>query len=308
MYVIIDPINDKNKGITTYCDLLYKYIKSYGIDTFLYKKRKNQDITSFYKEVLTIFNGKDVLFEIPDAFCYLFPDLSKAHIRLHGNQAVLQQKQGLKVDTERLRKEAIAINKSRYLSSPSLSNLNELKRLIKLKRNCLIYPNPIPTFTESTLDRDLEITFIGRFQHLKGINFLKKFEKKINKQIYIYTPSIPFWDKFFYKVIPHGISKQIVLHRSQVIVIPSLFESFSMVKYEALSSGCKVVTWDSTPFSQDDESMGVYVAKSYLIDDFTSKIEIAAKDSNLENYKKSYVKFYEETKLSILDNIKEMTP
>lgn len=81
-----------------------------------------------------------------------------------------------------------------------------------------------------------------------------------------------------------------------------------MVKYEALSSGCKVVTWDSTPFSQDDESMGVYVAKSYLIDDFTSKIEIAAKDSNLENYKKSYVKFYEKTKSSILDNIKEMTP
>ena len=48
MYVIVDPVNDDTKGITTYSNLLYDLLRKNNIDAFLIRKRIDQDIKCFY--------------------------------------------------------------------------------------------------------------------------------------------------------------------------------------------------------------------------------------------------------------------
>lgn len=278
MYVIVDPVNDDTKGITTYSNLLYDLLRKNNIDAFLIRKRIDQDIKCFYEEIAQRIDVKKHLFEIPDSYCYLFNHEARVHIRLHGNQTVLQKIQGHSIDTARQAAEEKRILESEYISSPSESNFLETAKFIHIKK-CSIYPNPVPE-AETTfwMPRDIEILFLGRFQRLKGVEFIRPIEKILNKKILVYSKNFNPLNKLFYHFAPSVIPKKNLLRRTKVVIIPSLFESFSMVKYEALSNGCKVVTWDTTPCSDYELKNGVFVAKAFHPDDFAQKITDALND------------------------------
>lgn len=278
MYVIVDPINDDTKGITTYSNLLYGLLRKNNIETFLIRKRSGQDIESFYGCITQKIDIKKHIFEIPDSYCYFFNKEARVHIRLHGNQAVLQKSQGHSIDVDRQKAEENRILDSQYVSSPSEQNFLETAKFIRIE-NCLIYPNPVPEGeTISQRPRDIEVLFLGRFQRLKGIEFIRPIERILNKKILVCSKKINPLNKLFYHFTPSTIPKDNLLKRTKVVIIPSLFESFSMVKYEALSNGCKVVTWDTTPCTDDELKNGVFVAKSFDLEDFAQKIKNALND------------------------------
>lgn len=303
MYIILDPINDTTKGITTYSNLLYKLLCKNNIKSFLIRKRIGQNIKEFYREIENSINLANHIIEIPDTFCYLFNAKASLHIRLHGNHSLLQKVQGNKINEARQIAESEKISLAQTISSPSESNYLATLDFIHLSK-CLIFPNPVPIKLSSAKyeKRDIEILFLGRFHRLKGVEFIQKIEKILHKKILIYTESEVLFQRLFYKFIPTTITKENILSRSKVVIIPSLFESFSMVKYEALSCGCKVVIWDTTPCSQAELQMGVYTAQSFNIRDFADKINLALNDNTVYPYKT----LAESINASVIENIKKM--
>lgn len=298
MYIIIDPLNDNTKGITTYCNLLYKTLEKINIKCIIEKREKAETLFDFSKKIRKKYDDKNNILEIPESFApYFIPNRAKLHVRLHGMDIILKWKQHQNVSVERYYREKTSIENASFVSSPSIENWIETSKFVNLPQNRFIYPNPIPSPNrfEFNTNREIEVLFLGRFEKLKGICFLNEIQKRINKKIAVYSPKINLTERLKFSYLsPKKYKKEEVLSSSKIVILPSLYESFSMVKFEALSFGCKVVTWDTCPLILKNEvDYGVIQASYPDVNSFSNCIIQAFEWQRLKTYTEMYNSFIE---------------
>lgn len=300
MYFLLDPINDMNSGITVYSEMMKSFINKYlGIQCTLISRKKGVDIDTFYKNACdSIINDylrntdSQVIIELPDTYCYLANYLNKhkdkiaIHVRLHGLDAIIRKFQTTTYSKKRLRKELEFMSTAEIISAPSNVIYEETSKFINID-DCYIYPNPIPSHQPS--EKKIDFLFLGKFTYLKGAQIINKLSKHIS--IHVYSPNKPSNNKLIW-IDPTKFSKKDILSKSRYVIIPSLFESFSLVLYEALSYDCKVICSNCIPFP----ATGTNIKPSVIHTKATLKnilkaIELAQKSCDTFDYDLLYKDF-----------------
>lgn len=252
-YVIIDPIGNKFKGITVYTELLEARIKKIINPVIL--KKKDEDRVTFQKKINQYieanFSPQNTIIEAPETGAStIFLDKKWiVHIRLHCLQALSNVYDGKIYDRNVLEEDLICIKKASFISGPSKFIINQTKNIINIE-DSICYPNPVPVYKDIYHQKDVDVLFLGRFQKLKGIQFLPEICQNIKGKIVIAGDGAK---KFVHKnkldATPienvHGYIKDELISKAKQVIIPSLFESFSMVAVEALANNALVVAWNN---------------------------------------------------------------
>lgn len=307
-YLILDPICDHNTGITTYSTLLHNLLLDYGLDAVLLSNKQNRPVREFYNYIQNEIDLSKHFVEIPETDCTYINKIERDNVRLHGNRKILNDKQGISIGNDKFEDDLKRILLSKIISSPSQQNAMEMREILNTDK-IIVYPNPIPEAKRPyRIERDIDFLFLGRYFKIKGIDFLPQFERRLNKKISVYSSNISTVTSIIKgNRIKNNITKSEVYSRTKVVIIPSLYETFSMVKYEALSYGCNVVTWDTTPVNIKEKNLGVFVAKSFDVDQFVELATSAEKnfqyiDDQYDNYKK----YSEDNNKLVISKIQEM--
>lgn len=315
-YYILDPINNSYSGISVYTKMLEKYIsENFDVNCKRLAIQKNENIEAFYKYVfnkiinrnVTNINEK-IIIEIPDSYCYLFDTIDTLsnnliiHVRLHGLDAIIRKYQKTIFDKRRLQKELEFISQATIISAPSQLICNETSKLIDIS-DCIIYPNPIPSkkFGEKTID----YLFLGKFNYLKGAHIITKLSKFIN--IHVFSPNKPNNNRLNW-IDPSTNSKEEVLSKSKYVIIPSLFESFSLVLYEALSNGCKIICSKSIPIPNKLIHCKTITQSELTLSKFLKAIDKAKETSNYFDYNILYKDYFSIINSSLMKIILTKVP
>jgi glycosyltransferase involved in cell wall biosynthesis len=280
-YIVVNPFYSggeaSNSGIDVYSRELYQTIKIKGdINVILLNLDFNDDrkkIKGRVNEILTGFSKDSSIIEVPDAraFGELIPKGYFTHIRLHCPLFLAKKYDNQKTNHWLKFREIRQMHRANYLSSPSRLMQKELSNILKNKR-VSIFPNPIINSCrnhEGALSgRDIDILFLGRYQYLKGIDIFLKAVEKLDKKLKI---AIAGDDRTInLEGIPnvrnYGFAdlekKSELLARARCVLLPSRFESFSMVAYEAVFHKAKVIVWPNTGFSEWADNKVVFMASS----------------------------------------------
>lgn len=283
IYYLVDPICNGNSGITTYCKLMQKNISKICKCKIV---APGHDFRQFYADVNKLIAESSLtndVIEIPDAYAdkFIFSCNDNVHIRLHALSAICDIKQGNKIDIARLYAGLVNISKAKIVSAPSELIKKETERFIEIT-DCLIYPNAIPDCRKTT-EKTNDYLFVGRFQRLKGVEYLPWIELFLGKRITVVSPDYFKISRLLYR--RSYDDKYVNMEKSKVVLIPSIFESFSMVMYEALACNCFVVTWSNMPVPEELNHV-VYKVKVGRCSEFARTCEIASKMKSAFNYKK----------------------
>ncbi|WP_256817540.1 glycosyltransferase [Pseudomonas putida] len=246
-------LNRADSGVTTYTNLAHAELSSLGLTVKTISIKPDETLNDFcYRLKIEVNQTSDlVCIEAPESLASTREIDSSAplHIRLHCSRSLGAVVQGLPYSKDDVALEQREIKRAKYLSSPSWASYFASKVLFKISAPPSIYPNPAPSpkygaHTNNTYD----VTFVGRFQKLKGTHYLLEIAALLPKLKFAVfcpplrkpinaTPNITFFDGT-------GMEKSEIYSKSGLVIVPSIFETSSMVVIEALSFGCQVVTWD----------------------------------------------------------------
>lgn len=203
------------------------------------------------------FSPDDVWVEAPESYAstLLVPPAYRVHVRMHCPRALAQFHDGQPVDRVALRDELQVIRQATRVSAPSRAMASEVLAIAALP-DLLVYENPPPVDPlENAPDKDIDVLFVGRFQRLKGVDFLEPIIERLPRNCRVVlaganTDSFGHMRRGFLRrprVELQGAASPAVVHtlmrRARSVVIPSRFESFSMVGIEALAHHAVVVGW-----------------------------------------------------------------
>ena len=251
IYILVDPFNRKDSGVTTYTEYAIEQLEALGIRTKVIKKNPTETLEEFRvrlrDEVKTTRNI--LCIEAPESLSAtrLVESNAPLHIRLHCSRSLGAVVQGMPFSTDDVKFEQIEIERSKFLSSPSWASYFASKELFKLKKTPNVFPNPAAPITRPhTTEKTYDVTFVGRYQKLKGTAFLEELAKRLpDLSFAVVSPPLettPAIDNLFF-LDGTSMSKEEIYALSSVVIIPSLFETSSMVAIEALTHGCHVVLW-----------------------------------------------------------------
>jgi glycosyltransferase involved in cell wall biosynthesis len=198
------------------------------------------------------------LLELPDSRgvfgCGGGPD--EFHVRLHGPIPYLQYLNRQPVDWGRWRVESALIGRASYLSSPTRSNWSRyIESGLSVSGNVRVFSNPVPELRlDVREEKNIDVLFLGRLERLKGLDLFLKMVDRLPSGLRVVVAGVAESDMpaevlahLAGRVSFHGLADDVVkfrlLQRTKVCVVPSRFESFSMVAAEAISCGCHVVAW-----------------------------------------------------------------
>lgn len=259
-HMLIDPIGQVSSGISTYTNLAVKLSERMR-PVVQIVRRPNEARDSFQRRLADLVTSKfapdEVLIEAPEAHAstiHLPPEYA-THIRLHCPRAIGEVYENKKVDQNALNQEISVIQNATIVSAPSHAVVREVRKLTPLSQP-MVFPNPLPSFVPGAPsgERDIDVLFLGRFHRLKGKDFLPDIawglpsDLKIlfagpDASLFRHEYELP--GNVLFRETVNGAEKEDILGRSRVIVVPSLFESFSMVVGEALSHGAIAIAWDN---------------------------------------------------------------
>ncbi len=300
-YIILDPVGNRCSGISVYSEMIYSFIfKNFGIECVLKQKKNSETIELFYEQVYEEIENEitndpklKIIVELPDTYCYLAKKLSllrkkiTIHIRLHGMDAIIRTFQKSPYDEIRFIDELSFIAKADVISAPSKSVFEETKKYIDID-DCIIYPNPIPEYKESS-EKTIEQLFVGKFTNIKGSALINKLSKKV--KIFVYSPLKPKNEKVVW-IDSSKVDKNDIYLKAKCVLMPSLYESFSLVLYEALSCGCKVVCSERIPKPATQQVIDKDIIFAKLkVSEFLKAIDKINKSKFSLNYKLLYEEF-----------------
>jgi len=253
IYILVDPFNRADSGVTAYTKLASLKIQSTGISTKIISKLPDETLEDFCLRLkLEIAKLKYlVCVEAPESLAStrLLPASTPLHIRLHCSRSLGAVVQGLPYSAEDVRLEQRELKRAMYISSPSWASYFASSALFKFKRIPVFYPNPAPTSEGSiTSLEQFDVAFIGRFQKLKGTEYLTHLAERLpNLRFAVFCPPTKSQPKLpdNIKIIDGtALSKSEIYSTSKLVIVPSIFETSSMVVIEALTYGCNVVAWE----------------------------------------------------------------
>ena len=255
MYWIVSPFSSKNNGISNYCENAKEILCASGIESQVITNDENLNVAELEKKITALVSPDDFL-EIPDAWGLFSKNkpVCKLHTRMHAPSLFLQKLNGTPENRPRFARELASIYNADYISSPS--HANTLKYELKDEAHVNHFPNPIqPTKTDLVKrDKDIDIIFIGRFDKVKGADYLYNLlwhlptGTKVSvvgidpEQTDKYSDACQHITVEFHGWIENAVKDEL-LARSKICAVLSRFESFSLVCFEAISMHTHVVSW-----------------------------------------------------------------
>ncbi|WP_248914020.1 glycosyltransferase [Pseudomonas moorei] len=254
IYILVDPFNREDSGVTTYVKLAAEKLTELGLKVEIIQVRDQETIDAFRVRVKAEIAGfkKDIVcIEAPESLAatLLISEKYPIHIRLHCSRSLGAAVQGLSYSQSDVSNEQREISRASYLSSPSWASYFASCALFKFNKVPVVYPNLAPIISaEEERVGDFDVTFVGRFQKLKGITYLAEIVSKLpDLNFAVVCPptesavlngfkNVTFFDGRFMR-------KSEIYSLSKLVVVPSVFETASMVAIEALAYRCKVVLW-----------------------------------------------------------------
>lgn len=135
--------------------------------------------------------------------------------------------------------------------------------LIDLKNKLVVYGAADYHFKKSIKDKTTDVIFIGNCQKVKGFDLLFKIVTGLNEYY------VEIWGDA--TNIIKGKEKYEKLANAKVCIVPSYWESFSLVMIEAMSVGIPVVAWN-LPTLKSIYKKGVWFVKPYSVRKFVTVV------------------------------------
>jgi glycosyltransferase involved in cell wall biosynthesis len=303
--IFVDPIGRIDSGISSYVKNARLALKDMGVDSQIITKTEQESIIEFRKRVaLHVQNIKkdgnynDIIVEAPETCAStinILPNQAKIHIRLHCSKNISNFISGQPLNKEYAAEEQTAVDNADYISAPSISASLLSKNILNLPKSVNCYPNPIYENVDLNIKKDntsKTILFVGRLHELKGIKWLIYLAKKLPDISFCVI--CPMDDRHKYLFLPSNITlvdgkswdKNIYYRRARAVIIPSIYETTSMVGVEAIAMGTPVITWAHLGISEYAEFPFVTSIKPWDIDTFVNEIKNLLKTdiNNLESH------------------------
>lgn len=257
LYFVVSPFHNKNNGITNYSSDSVALLQQNGISAQLIKN--DAGLRPRELEDLILKSAPSGSFvEVPDAwglFCSR-PHPFRLHVRMHGPSAFLQAINCSSINTTRYGREIEALRIADFVSSPSLANSLRYKEISR--DDVRVFPNPsthIKKIHSSLKDEVIDVLFVGRFDLIKGADYLRSYLSHLPESITVGIIGIGDNHTEFYKHasircqtkmfgwVTNEI-KYSLMAQSKLVVILSRYESFCQVISEALSLEKPVLAWN----------------------------------------------------------------
>lgn len=254
-YVLIDPFGRPDSGVTSYTTAAAALLLEMGHAVSVITVRAGEQLEDFCcraaAEAAMLSNVCCV--EAPESLASTryFPDSVKLHIRLHCSRSLGALVQGMPYDSAAVALEQRELSRAAYVSAPSSAAVVGSELLFQLPSGVAVYPNPVQAYPvgggEAVVDFD--VVFVGRLHLLKGAQFLDQLARLLpHRRFLVVAPqgnravSLRLPPNVRLSAVGEG-EKPRCYQRARVTVVPSLFETASMVGIESLAAGVPVVTW-----------------------------------------------------------------
>ncbi len=283
-YVLIDPFNNLTSGVTTYTNTVAFFLKKRGIKTTVIRKHKNEDLNHFKFRIaseISNYNKVGLFVEAPETLhttSELDPSIS-IHIRLHGSRQFGNFLKKQSIDKRELIAEESEIKRAQLVSAPSVSAVEASRLIFDYPEKILFYPNPIPLIGElKKYEKDIDCLFLGRWEMFKGCEFFIKLSEILPNFKFAVASSkqngkIPNYVQHL--LVENEIDRYRIISRSRVVVIPSYFETASMVGLEAFACECPVIVWSHIGLNEYADEPYLYKSEPWSIDEFQKKLQQA---------------------------------
>lgn len=261
IYIFVDPFDRADSGVSSYTSLAAARIERLGINTKTIKLNSNESIETFRARLAFEINQtKEDIFciEAPESMASTsnLPSGLPIHIRFHCSRSLGAAIQGLPYSSSDVALEQTEIDRAKYLSAPSWAAYFASLSLFSLPKTPLLFPNPSPEFKHpNDAKKQFDTLFVGRLQFLKGLHYLEHFIEKLpNHRFAIACPPQKNWkhskSSNVSMIDGTSLNKAEIYNLANTVIVPSIFETSSMVALEALSHGCQVITWQHLGISE----------------------------------------------------------
>lgn len=221
-----------------------------GYDVQIVSKAPRETIESFSASLPTRIStiGGIECVEVPETLAtsrYL-PSDAPLHIRLHCSRSLGAMLEGRRFSRADVELEQGEITRARWVSAPSVAAVEASRLLFTLPKEFIVYANPAPAYQPEDISPDIDAIFVGRWHRLKGIEYLQRLRVELPSRSFgIVTQSRGAHFKQGMTVLQARslAEKRRAMSRARVVIVPSLFETASMVGLEALSVARPVITW-----------------------------------------------------------------
>lgn len=293
-YVLVDPFNHVTSGVTAYTRLAAARISAMGVRTHVIGRREGEGLEAFRRRVASEIVSSSLasgIVEVPETLAAgrYIPNPIRRHIRLHGSRHYGAIIQGQRIKQTEMDWEQQEIDRATIVSSPSVAAVDASKGLFSYPQNVRFYPNPMPDFCGSAQVPDVDVLFLGRWHRLKGIFFYERLAKLLpHRSFGIAASSRPVSRiprALFFSATTREATRD-AISRARVVVVPSLFETASMVGLESISLGRCVVTWKHLGLVEYAEPPALRWAEPWDIENFAEQVEDAIRSRNLADFER----------------------
>jgi glycosyltransferase involved in cell wall biosynthesis len=291
-YILVDPIGRVDSGISSYVNNACLVLKNRGINSQIITKIQQESIEEFRERIALYIqdikknkNSNNIIVEAPEtasATINILRNQVKIHIRLHCSKNISNFILGRPLNKEYTNEEQMAIDKADYISAPSVSASLLSKNILNLPVNINCYPNPMYENIDLSIAKnntDKTILFVGRLHELKGVKWLIYLAGKLSDVSFCVV--CPIGDREKYLFLPSNITlvdgkqwdKSIYYRKARAVIIPSIYETSSMVGIEAIAMGIPIITWAHLGISEYAYHPYIISVKPWDINAFANEIK-----------------------------------
>lgn len=262
IYIFADPFARADSGVSSYIDNAINLLSVTRLNTSVIRRQSNETLSSYRSRLAaSVVEAKrkytTVYVEAPESDAVTAEIPSNAaiiHIRLHLSRQLGALMQGLRICESSLALEQQEISRAQRISAPSVSAEAASRILFKLPQRVCYYPNPAPEWTQDVSEclspEKYDVLFVGRFQYLKGAPCVIELAKFLPEVSFLLACPEPDQKKF--ANLPDNISfadtsscsKQKIYKSAHLVIIPSIYETASMVGIEAVTAGTPIIAWE----------------------------------------------------------------
>ena len=295
-YLLVDPFGQVTSGVTSYSLAACDSLRRLGLKVAMITRRPDESIEDMRRRLpgeVARLAGPRTLVEAPETLAITrdLPSDTRLHIRLHGSRhfgAWLQDRHRPR-DEAGIAAEQREIGRAHHVSAPSLAALrSHAAHLGPLPPATTIHPHPCPRLDPPAdigvhSDVDVDVLFLGRWQDLKGRSFLLELQHRLAHRRFAIAcgeerpAGLPASIRHLAASTP--AERAAALDRCRLVVLPSLFETVSMVALEAWSRSRPVVAWNHLGIAEYAGTPFLHGARPWRMDDLACRTEEALESS-----------------------------
>jgi len=281
-YLLVDPFGQVTSGVTSYSIAACDSLRRLGLKVAVITRRPDEHIEDLRRRLpdeVARLACPATLVEAPETLAVTrdLPADTRLHIRLHGSRhfgAWLQDRRRPR-DEAGIAAEQHEIGRAHHVSAPSLAALrSHVAHLGPLPPSTTIHPHPCPQpdpLAPPGSNPDIDALFLGRWQNLKGHSFLLELQRRLPHRRFAVAcgderpAGLPTSIRHLAATTP--AERAAALDRCRLVVLPSLFETVSMVALEAWSRSRPVVAWNHLGIAEYVGAPFLHGARPWRMDD-----------------------------------------